>query len=381
MSRSREEALRLGIKVRTLVHHATRRAPWHDYNHRGEYGITIHINEDKDGCIEQCLLLGRIEGDTRLMPNIDDFLAHLEEELPPFLHFSTISIPREATHAAMENLIPASRRALAASLLPAIIGGEAAPPHIVLSSLGRLVEQKIKEIGTHRYEEHVRAAYYVILPTHLHVILSVGEDLPMHTVRGKDVPVVVGNIMRGFEAGVTPLFYRLLDGETVEEILAHPDAGRKNHNRPMLLGIDGKSYPAPSVWSPDGFNDRILINEEKYLAWLRYLALNPYYWKLCQNHPDLFTHVLHITIADVDYSAYGCMFLLRRPERRQVFCHRFKMNADVMNKYFAHEKSKRNYYVNSKFTSDKDEYLPISVTQYNLSNGAYTQNPGYASFN
>lgn len=229
----------------------------------------------------------------------------------------------------MENLIPASRRALAASLCPPILGREpSVPPHIVLSPLGRLVEQKIKEIGTHRYEENVRAAYYVILPTHIHIVLSVGEDLPMHTVRGKAVPIVVGNIMRGFEAGVTSLFFRLLDGETVEEIIAHPDAGRKSHDRPTILGVDGRRYPAPTVWSPDGFNDRVLINEEKFLAWLRYLALNPYYWKLRQDHPDLFTHVLHITIANVDYSAYGCMFLLRRPERRQVYCHRFKMNAD-----------------------------------------------------
>lgn len=28
----------------------------------------------------------------------------------------------------------------------------------------------------------------------------------------------------------------------------------------------------------------------------------------------------------------------------------------------------------------RDEYLPIPLTQYNLSKGAYTQNPGYAAF-
>lgn len=53
----------------------------------------------------------------------------------------------------------------------------------------------------------------------------------------------------------------------------------------------------------------------------------------------------------------------------------------VMNGYFAREKQSRAYYVNAKFTKGKDEYLPITVQQYNLSNGAYTQNPGYASFN
>lgn len=59
---------------------------------------------------------------------------------------------------------------------------------------------------------------------------------------------------------------------------------------------------------------------------------------------------------------------------------RWGIAGQTMNAYFAHEKSKRVYYANSKFTEGKDEYLPISVTQYNLSQGAYTQNPGYASF-
>ena len=59
---------------------------------------------------------------------------------------------------------------------------------------------------------------------------------------------------------------------------------------------------------------------------------------------------------------------------------RWGIAAETMNAYFAHEKGSRTYYNNAKFTEGKDEYLPISITQYNLSNGAYTQNPGYASF-
>lgn len=63
---------------------------------------------------------------------------------------------------------------------------------------------------------------------------------------------------------------------------------------------------------------------------------------------------------------------------------RWGIAAETMNAYFAHENTgnsnKRNYYVNAKFTSGKDEYLPITVTQYNLSKGAYTQNPGYGEF-
>lgn len=59
---------------------------------------------------------------------------------------------------------------------------------------------------------------------------------------------------------------------------------------------------------------------------------------------------------------------------------RWGIAAETMNAYFAHERATRVYYVNSKFTAGRDEYFPISNTQYNLSNGAYTQNPGYGSF-
>ena len=41
---------------------------------------------------------------------------------------------------------------------------------------------------------------------------------------------------------------------------------------------------------------------------------------------------------------------------------------------------KKVYYKGVKFVAGRDEYLPIPLTQYNLSKGAYTQNPGYAAF-
>jgi hypothetical protein len=59
---------------------------------------------------------------------------------------------------------------------------------------------------------------------------------------------------------------------------------------------------------------------------------------------------------------------------------RWGIASTTMNNYYSREKATRTYYKESKFTEGRDEYFPISVTQYNLSNGAYTQNPGYGSF-
>lgn len=60
---------------------------------------------------------------------------------------------------------------------------------------------------------------------------------------------------------------------------------------------------------------------------------------------------------------------------------RWGIAETVMNKYFSGEKSKRVYYINSTFQSGKDEYYPISNSQYNFSGGLYVQNPGYGQFN
>ena len=51
-----------------------------------------------------------------------------------------------------------------------------------------------------------------------------------------------------------------------------------------------------------------------------------------------------------------------------------------MNRYFEVEKDKRVYYQGVKFTPGRDEYFPVPLTQYNLTRGAYVQNPGYGSF-
>ena len=59
---------------------------------------------------------------------------------------------------------------------------------------------------------------------------------------------------------------------------------------------------------------------------------------------------------------------------------RWGIAADVMNKYIAKEEASRVYYQGAQFTSDRDEYLPITNNQYKFSGKNYVQNPGYAAF-
>lgn len=59
---------------------------------------------------------------------------------------------------------------------------------------------------------------------------------------------------------------------------------------------------------------------------------------------------------------------------------RWGESETTMNAYLLKEQDNRVYYSGSRFTSGKDEFLPIPVNQYNFSEGSYVQNPGYGDF-
>lgn len=128
---------------------------------------------------------------------------------------------------------------------------------------------------------------------------------------------------------------------------------------------------------------RQLINQ------VRHRAANKTYWVKDFNDPQ--KYAANYKIAEYpaqgwtqDYARQALRYETRLEtamEGERFFdLVRWGIAAETMNAYYSREKSLRSYYNNAHFTAGKNEYLPISVTQYNLSNGAYTQNPGYASF-
>ena len=62
MSRSREEAIKLGIRVYDVIPSQKRRASWKKYWKKGRYGISIHLHQYEDGGYEKASLLSTIEG-------------------------------------------------------------------------------------------------------------------------------------------------------------------------------------------------------------------------------------------------------------------------------------------------------------------------------
>jgi hypothetical protein len=56
---------------------------------------------------------------------------------------------------------------------------------------------------------------------------------------------------------------------------------------------------------------------------------------------------------------------------------RWGVTDQVMNDFYAGEKTKRTYYQEAFFDKNKEEYCPIPLKQINFSQGLYKQNPGY----
>lgn len=56
---------------------------------------------------------------------------------------------------------------------------------------------------------------------------------------------------------------------------------------------------------------------------------------------------------------------------------RWGIAAEYLNKYFQQESSKRSYLKDAAFKKNRDEYLPIPLSQMNYSRGVYKQNTGW----
>jgi len=321
--KTREEAIRLGIKVAPTKHRQTRRASWKNYWMEGVYGITIHICEDKEGKVEKCMLLSEIVGSSDIKPQIGEYETHAQAMRPEHETFQ----PRPEHEEAPQQPTPIGTQSQPAFLdgtgacSQTSLSEEESAPHPRLTALGRIIDRKIREIGTHLHEEQVMVTHHVIMPSHIHMIVKVAGTLPWHTWNGSQKRWTLSDIIKGFEKGCTSWFYRMLEGETIDEIFATPTK-RRSRKEPPMVWKDGEMVPVPSIWHKDGFSDKILMTDERHANWLRYLCYNAYYWKLVDDYPKLFEHVLHLTLGDADYTAYGCMFLLGRTDRKQVMCHR-----------------------------------------------------------
>ncbi len=188
-------------------------------------------------------------------------------------------------------------------------------PSVVLTELGQSVEEQWLQTPAVQsaHGRHICVLGHQVMPDHFHGILQV--DDPMD--------VGIGEIIRGFKISCTQAYRSL-----------YPPCMADSLDRDLLARSSRKQredYYASNGITPlfeDNYDDTICYHEGQLENIVRYVQDNPRRAIMRALYPDLFQRRQHITIGGMDFAAYGNIFLLRRPWKEQVFCHRWKMNGD-----------------------------------------------------
>lgn len=205
-------------------------------------------------------------------------------------------------------------------------------PHLQCSALGtQVLEEEVGKIS--RFYPMVEVCKVALMPDHIHLLVRVKGNLP----EGKHL----GSIVRGFKTGCTRAWWKQQDEE------GSPGGDKPDGDKPRgeargtieggkargtvddgeALGSVG-TVPevSPSGWRPvlfeKGYHDRIIIRDGMLETICRYMDENPFRARLREEYPNLMQRRLHLWIHDREYAAFGNLFLLKNPDKLQVFFHR-----------------------------------------------------------
>ena len=276
---TREEMMAAGLVPKETKHNGHRRAHFHDYSRPGVYMITM-VTEGRQQ------LFGQIVGHTRGQKETEEY------------------------------------------------------PHLRCSALGeKILQEEIAKIS--KFYSMVEVMKVALMPDHIHLLLNIKGNLP----KGKHL----GNVVRGFKTGCTRAWWQLQEeqegkpsGNALQpsgKTLGTGDGktlgtGDGNALQPSgnALGTGGGTVPEASpsggskVWRPvlfeAGYHDRIIIRDGMLENICRYMDENPFRARLREERPNLMQRRLHLWIHDREYAAFGNLFLLKNPDRLQVFFHR-----------------------------------------------------------
>ena len=189
-------------------------------------------------------------------------------------------------------------------------------PSVVLTKLGQSIEDQWLQTPAiqNAHGRHIRVLGHQVMPDHFHGILQVDEPMD----------VGIGEIIRGFKIGCTQVYRSLYPPYMADLPLDRDRLARSSRKQ-------REEYYTSNGVTPlfeDNYDDTICYRQGQLDNIIRYVQDNPRRAVMRALHPDLFQRRQHITIGDMDFAAYGNIFLLRRPWKEQVFCHRWKMNGD-----------------------------------------------------
>lgn len=187
-------------------------------------------------------------------------------------------------------------------------------PHLQCSALGARV--LVEEVGKiPQFYPMVEVCKVALMPDHIHLLVRVKGRLP----EGKHL----GSIVRGFKTGCTRAWWKQQDEEG-RSGGGKPGESKPGGEAPGTVGTVPEV--SPSGWRPvlfeKGYHDRIIIRDGMLETICRYMDENPFRARLREECPNLMQRRLHLWIHDREYAAFGNLFLLKNPDKLQVFFHR-----------------------------------------------------------
>lgn len=185
-------------------------------------------------------------------------------------------------------------------------------PGVELTKLGQYAEEAWKKTFEIQREKGrcVRSLGYQVMPDHIHGILQV--ELPMD--------ITLGNIIRDFKAVCTKEYRELYPPRLADEMDREYLSRASRKQREIYYAEHG----IPPLFD-DNYDDTICYRKGQLENIVNYVQDNPRRAIMRALYPDLFQRRQHITIDGQDFAAYGNLFLLKRPWKEQVFCHRWLM--------------------------------------------------------
>ena len=305
MSRSKEDAIAAGVQVRETQHKMKRRKPWHDYHRKGTYMVTLVVEGRRP-------VLGKL-----------------------------------------------------------IMSAGEQDTSVELTALGKAIRnEEVQKISA--IYKMVEIWKLCIMPDHIHMIVRIKEDLP----EGKHL----GHIVAGFKGGCSRAWWRMnrpcadaqgvvaatdaqgvvaaTDAQGVvaatdaQRVVAATDAQRvvaatdaqgvvaATDAQRVVAATDAQGVVAatdaqrvvaattpaasaagmPSIFER-GYNDLILLNDSQLDNWKHYLDDNPRRLAIKRLHPDFFTTLNYIDIAEWHCQIVGNRFLLDIPQKVAVIVH------------------------------------------------------------
>ena len=278
MSRSKEDAIAAGVQVRETQHKMKRRKPWHDYHRKGTYMVTLVVEGRRP-------VLGKL-----------------------------------------------------------IMSAGEQDTSVELTALGKAIRnEEVQKISA--IYKMVEVWKLCIMPDHIHMIVRIKEDLP----EGKHL----GHIVAGFKGGCSRAWWRMnrpcADAQGVvaatdaQRVVAATDAQRvvaatdaqgvvaATDAQRVVAATDAQRVVAattpaasaagmPSLFER-GYNDLILLNDSQLDNWKHYLDDNPRRLAIKRLHPDFFTTLNYIDIAEWHCQIVGNRFLLDIPQKVAVIVH------------------------------------------------------------